>query len=270
MGTDTAVGAADVASDRMGVLSPGVVVPVGGVLVAEAVFFAGAITGESYVNPALAVHLLTLLGCILGPLRYESETGLFLAFSLVPTFRLLTAGLPTVFPEPIYQVWLVYAVTVPAIYLVGDLESTASLHGGLRRGLVLAVPAAALGALAAPVEYAIIEPAALVSSAAPLNLLLLVLVAGGVVGAVEELLFRGVVQGTVTEHAGPHEGVLVGSVLFAALHSQYGSAAEVAFAFLLGVAFGYLYRYTDSLLVPTVAHGALNVVLFGVLPLGLL
>jgi membrane protease YdiL (CAAX protease family) len=68
----------------------------------------------------------------------------------------------------------------------------------------------------------------------------------------EEVLFRGALV--------PWLGVVVSSVLFGALHQMRGRSrlSWVAFAVVVGLMFGGLFRATGSLLGPIVAHALIN------------
>jgi len=89
-----------------------------------------------------------------------------------------------------------------------------------------------------------------------------------VVGPVEELLFRGVVQGLLRRALGAVAAILAASALFGAVHvfavagtpGQQALYATVAMA--LGCLLGGLYEYTDDLLVPASVHGLYNATLF--------
>lgn len=86
-----------------------------------------------------------------------------------------------------------------------------------------------------------------------------------VVGPAEELLVRGGIQGTLKRALGPWPAIVGASAMFGSLHyigGGSGALAYVAFSFLLGVLLGYLYERTDNLVVPMVAHGGYNAVLF--------
>lgn len=85
------------------------------------------------------------------------------------------------------------------------------------------------------------------------------------IGPIEELLFRGVIQGRVREAFGPVATVVVSGLLFGLAHSGtylLGSSTflslEVLLA-LLGIAvngawYGVLYEWTGNLAVPIIAH----------------
>ena len=83
----------------------------------------------------------------------------------------------------------------------------------------------------------------------------------------EELLFRGAIQGSLQE-AGmrPWTAILVSSFIFGVVHMN---PAQIPFAFLLGMMFGWLYYRTGSLLPGIVGHvlnnsvATVNMLLYG-------
>lgn len=88
-----------------------------------------------------------------------------------------------------------------------------------------------------------------------------------VVGPAEELLVRGGVQGLLTRAWGPWPGIVGASAMFGLMHyigSGSGALAYVLFAFLLGILLGSLYEYTGNLVVPMVAHGGYNAVIYAI------
>ncbi|MFP4189252.1 MAG: CPBP family intramembrane glutamic endopeptidase, partial [Halobacteriales archaeon] len=98
-----------------------------------------------------------------------------------------------------------------------------------------------------------------------------------VIGPCEELLFRGVIQTKLTESFGARGGVLVASVVFSAVHvPSYGGLSAglnqlmitLGVLFALAIILGAIYEMTDNLVVPVVAHGFYNAVLFGITYLG--
>jgi len=88
------------------------------------------------------------------------------------------------------------------------------------------------------------------------------------IGPGEELLFRGIVQGTLREAFGPVAGVTIASAIFAAVHYlalSGGASARlttVAVLFLPSLVFGAAYERTRNLVVPALIHGAYNATLF--------
>jgi Predicted metal-dependent membrane protease len=107
----------------------------------------------------------------------------------------------------------------------------------------------------------------------PGYLLAMVVVSLCVVGPVEELLFRGVVQGRLRESWGVWPAIFVATALFGLSHVSVsgglaGIAAYVLTATVLGVLLGYLYERTGTIVVPAVIHGVNNAVIFAGLYLG--
>ncbi|WP_262174554.1 CPBP family intramembrane glutamic endopeptidase [Haloarcula laminariae] len=86
------------------------------------------------------------------------------------------------------------------------------------------------------------------------------------VGPGEELLFRGLVQGTLRETLHPARAIVLASALFASIHlfslTGEGKMVYIGIAFILALVLGVIYEYTDNLAVPAVVHGAYNAVQF--------
>lgn len=81
----------------------------------------------------------------------------------------------------------------------------------------------------------------------------------------EEMLFRGLVFRKVSEFriaggkpAGELAGALSSSIIFAALHASYGSLAELAVAFAIGMVFCWFVKRTKSLFPSILAHASFN------------
>ena len=91
------------------------------------------------------------------------------------------------------------------------------------------------------------------------------------VGPAEELLFRGAVQGRLRQSWGMWPAIVAATVLFGLVHIPAitgGFGAQLSYALLvgiLGLLLGYLYEYTQNIIVPSLIHGAYNATLFGLL-----
>lgn len=89
------------------------------------------------------------------------------------------------------------------------------------------------------------------------------------VGPMEELLFRGTVQGLLRRALGPAAAIVAASALFGVVHwiALLGTGSKgwyVAIAAALGLILGTVYELSDNVVVPSAVHGAYNAVLFGV------
>jgi membrane protease YdiL (CAAX protease family) len=106
------------------------------------------------------------------------------------------------------------------------------------------------------------------ASGNPIVFLLLVPLSFLLVGPGEELLFRGLVQGTIAEALHPARAVVLASAIFALVHygslAGSGKFAYLGVVFALALVLGATYELTDNLVVPALIHGAYNAVQFGI------
>jgi membrane protease YdiL (CAAX protease family) len=100
----------------------------------------------------------------------------------------------------------------------------------------------------------------------PEAFLLLVPLSFLVVGPGEELLYRGLVQGTLGETLHPARAIILASALFASIHlfslTGDGKLVYVGVAFVLALVLGVAYEYSDNLVVPALIHGTYNAIQF--------
>jgi len=88
------------------------------------------------------------------------------------------------------------------------------------------------------------------------------------IGPGEELLFRGVIQGTLREYFSAPAAILLASGAFAPLHifaligDLQAGLVTIAVLFIPSLAFGYSYERTQNLVVPAFAHGLYDALLF--------
>ena len=102
----------------------------------------------------------------------------------------------------------------------------------------------------------------------PMVIVALVIVSLVAIGPGEELLFRGVIQGTFRRYVSAVPAILLASILFGLFHytSLSGTLEEKALYMLvvvvLSLVLGAAYEYTENLWVPAVAHGMYDALLF--------
>jgi hypothetical protein len=98
-----------------------------------------------------------------------------------------------------------------------------------------------------------------------------------IVGPGEELLFRGVIQTTLTEKFSVPAAIVLASLAFAPAHivaylgtgqSAAAVALSISVLFLPSLVFGAVYEYTDNLVVPALAHGLYNAILLAIVVFG--
>ncbi|MFB6110965.1 MAG: lysostaphin resistance A-like protein [Halobacteriaceae archaeon] len=87
----------------------------------------------------------------------------------------------------------------------------------------------------------------------------------------EELLYRGVIQGTLRERFSGPVAILLASLMFAPIHivaligSLQAALTTIAILLVPSLVFGAVYEITENFLVPTLVHGLYNATLFGLL-----
>lgn len=89
------------------------------------------------------------------------------------------------------------------------------------------------------------------------------------VGPMEELLFRGTVQGMLRRVWSPAIALVLASAMFGVVHwvALTGGGSRVSYiavAATLGLVLGAVYELTDNVVVPAAVHGSYNAVLFTV------
>lgn len=98
--------------------------------------------------------------------------------------------------------------------------------------------------------------------------LLLIPISFLLIGPGEELLFRGLVQGTLREVFGPVPAIGLASVVFAAAHvtsltgAFSGRVITIGLLFVPAIVLGVVYECTENIVVPALVHGAYNATLF--------
>lgn len=248
---------------RHGIVLPGwsIILPLLGVVTSETLLFFG------FVRATSVGYVLTLLICVLGPLSLDGDVAVFQAFALIPVFRLVNLGMPVFVERTIYWFPLIYGALIPATYVIGQTNESVSLEPGWKPAVValpLAVPVTALLGI---IEYRILRPEALIPEWNVVQLVVLTVIMVGFVGLVEELIFRGVLQRTLTARLGTWPGIFLTSAIFGLMHAGYRLPEELLFATCIGLLFGFIYNKTDSIALITVMHGLLNVFLFAIIPL---
>ena len=82
-----------------------------------------------------------------------------------------------------------------------------------------------------------------------------VLLMGVLTGISEEMLFRGALQGSLSQFRNSHFSIWLAAIVFSLLHFQFFGFVP---RLLLGAVFGYLLVWTGSLWVPIIAHAINN------------
>ena len=191
------------------------------------------------------------------------------SLALIPLYILFTSSLPWFFINQQYLLPAVYSIIL-ALSLLHIYQNKLSLKYifGFRKEKLLLYTLAclAIGAVLGTMEYSILRPAPAFPTFEVKYLLRDMIYMFLFVGLGEELLFRGLLQIDLMKVFGVKGGLILASLMFAVMHLTWRSVPELGFVFVAGLVLGFLYWKTKNLVLPTIVHGANNVMLVAVLP----
>lgn len=239
-------------------------IPVIAITFAELLIFGGRLKEASI---AYTLLLLALSFSIMVTKKYEIRK-VYQALLLLTIFRLVNFSMPIFFDINIYSFIFIYApLAIPAMIATIHQRVVYEKKRDTLRRIWIYLPFSILTGLAfAEAEYILIGTRELISDLSLENLLILIVIMVFIVGLIEELVFRSILQTRMEEFLGPAGGIFISSLLFGVMHSSYGTPYEMAYTFLVGGFLGYLFYRTRSLPLVIMIHGSINVFLFGIIP----
>ena len=238
--------------------------PVIAVAFAELLIFSGRIQ-----EAAIAYTLLMILLSFSIIVSKKLETRkVYQAFMLLPILRLVNLSMPIFFESNLYSFIFIYApMTIPITIISVHHKIPGEKKTDLLKKIGVYLPFSILGGLIfAEIEYLFIQTSPLIPDISSINLLKLAIVMIFVVGLIEELIFRGIIQTSLEKFLGPAGSILLASLLFGMMHSSYGTPYEMGYTFLAGCILGYFFYRTRSLAFVVMIHGFINIFLFGLIP----
>ena len=248
-----------------------------GIILAEITVVVLPVANPVFASIGITLYGILLIAMIIDAARIDHyyQGRLVLSLALVPLIRIFSLVLPL---TQIPQMWWYPLIYLPlltaAIAVAYILEYKPSDIGVTLRGWPWQMPIAFLGLGLGYIEYNILSPQPLVDGLTWSNAWLPALLIFISTGAVEEMIFRGVMQKSAVDLFGTR-GIIYVSVIFAVLHLGWTvgpnapSLARLDLLFVFGVAllFGWIVKKTGSLLGVTLCHGVINVVFFLIIPL---
>jgi len=198
-------------------------------------------------------------------------------FSLIFLTRLAVAVVPTLTLPPPSLLITVYSVVLVAcaVYIAErGLAATSfgfrfsnlslQLFGGLALGMAMGVTEYAI--LSSDMKTYLLFPIFSIANLFSVTIIMFLFVALG-----EELLFRGLAQTSLEKELGnPIMAMMIVSLVFAIMHLGYVTSPEktleLVYVFGASTFIGYSFMKTRSLIIPLIAHGIANTILFGILP----
>jgi len=203
--------------------------------------------------------------------RRPWERGFYLSMSIAPLIRIVSMGMPLGYFR---QEWWYLLSSIPLFATSFVIARTVPLN---RREINLQLPelkywpvsvlVALTGIPLGAIEFEILRPTPIVSSLdwQSVTIASLILLIG--TGFIEELIFRGILQTTVSEVYGSWWAIAYVSVLFGELHTGHMSVVDVVFVIGVALYFAAVVKSTRSLLGVSLSHGLTNIFLFIVFPL---
>jgi membrane protease YdiL (CAAX protease family) len=234
------------------------------------IVLAEAITSLLSPTYGLFMHsmlLVSLLGLSALWQKNSQSSNLFLCFSIAPLIRVFSLSLPLGY-FPSYTWYLVAGIPMlAAAVTVVNLQGLVAKDIGLTfKKPLIQLAITFTGIPLGIIEYCILKPAPVTAGFTMMGVVLLAIGFIVATGFVEELVFRGVFQNNAVKAFGPKIGVLMVSIVFAALHIGWLQLLDVVFVFAVGLFFGVLALKTGSIAGVSLAHGLTNVFLFVVMP----
>lgn len=223
------------------------------------------------VYTGLGIHIVNLqiitLLLIFGSLSPQAKN-ILQSLLLLLLLRIVSLAMPQIFSSALLWYLLVYGVMFLPVYIIIKNQQITPKDLGVNFSrLHIYLPSALLiGAIAALVEYRILAPASLIENTGILNIVFIVIVMLVFVGAVEELIFRSILQTRLEEMLGLKYGLLLSAIIFGIMHASYGTITEILLAGIFGIIVGYIFQRTRSLPFIVAIHGTANILLFGILP----
>jgi membrane protease YdiL (CAAX protease family) len=226
--------------------------------------------GQLYVGILIYIIILQLLTLAIIFGRYPSEIkNVFQSLLLLLLLRIVNISMPQFFTTPLLSYPFIYGIMFLPIYLIITNQQISQKEMGMDfRRLNIYLPTALLiGTAAALLERHILNPTSLIENINTSNLLLISIVMFVFIGAVEELIFRSILQTRLEKVLGLNSGVILSGSLYGIMHSSYGIINEILFAVVFGIVLGYIFQRTKSFPLILIIHGTANVLLFGILPM---
>lgn len=215
----------------------------------------------------LLLHALTVALIIGLVYRYDGETGLFFqSLLLVPVLRVFNLGFPPFTDNPLVFIGVVYvSLLLSSIIIVRSQELSLSQLGLTRSNARLILPGAVLGLGFGGVQFILsLEPLEYAPSLQ--NYALAIITTGILVGLVEEIIFRGLLQRWATSLFGRWTSIIAVSILFGFMHSVWLAPMNIVFAGAVSVLIGWIYAETNNLWFIASIHANINVGAFVVFP----
>jgi uncharacterized protein len=251
------------------IASPSVVVCTGyiaGLVVAERAFIQGGLLAGAICHAVLLVALL--VHHILAPAA--SYHSLLVAFALLPLMRLVGLAVPVAeLPYLSWHVMVGVPTLLAAVLVIRAEHIEPKLMGiGSRIDPVVQLLVAGAGVPLGLIGWIALRPAPVLVELGPIQLALGVIVAVVFIAGIEELIFRGILQGVALRALDSSTGaVAVSAIAYASLFISSGSPAFILVMLLTAIFFGWVVEVTGSLWGVIASHALIAIGMLVVWPI---
>jgi membrane protease YdiL (CAAX protease family) len=236
-------------------------------MAAPLLFFLAIAIAESVfayfsANLGVIIHIGVVVAAIVSSVYLGSEDSRIVhAFILVSLLRIVNVALPLQGIYIYYQFLVIYSLLLVSAVFYMHAHGLGLVDVGLNRlrGSWL-LAGSGLGVLYGFSEYSVIG----LSNVIP-RFLLASFFVFFLLGTVEEIIFRGILQTSLKE-IDPLFAILLSAVVFGTMHSIWVKPFEYVFTFYVGAVLALIYHKTGSLSMPIATHTVINFVLFQVIP----
>jgi len=221
-----------------------------------------------YGDFGLVLHAVTIVVLVVLVNRNtEPAALLYQSLLLLPVLRIFNLGLPIFTHDALVFLGVIYTFLLLSTWLIVRSQDLSIETLGLgQEELPLAIPGIFIGLVLGVAQYFLgLEELAYQPTLR--NYVLVVITTGLLVGLVEELIFRGLVQRWMDAVLGRWPAILGVSLLFGFMHSVWLAPMNIVFAGTVSIFLGWAYAETNNLWFITSIHAMINVAGFLLAPL---
>ncbi|NDJ60132.1 MAG: CPBP family intramembrane metalloprotease [Chloroflexi bacterium] len=235
-----------------------------------ALLVAELVTTHVDIALGLLVHAAILIMLLIHA-AFLAETGgyaIIVSLIVAPLIRLLSLTLPLTLFEQKYWYLIVSVPLFIAAFTAMRLLKYTPADVGLNLNMPLYQFFVALtGIFFGVTEFVVLRVEPLIDEVTFFNVAVAIFTLLIGTGLIEELAFRGIMQRASEDLLGRWGSIMYSATAFTIMHIGWQSALDLAFVFVAGVWWGYVFARTRSIIGITFAHALTNVMLFVVLPL---
>lgn len=220
-----------------------------------------------FLQPVVGVicHGIILVGLLVQSVfaPRDEQRNLIVALSMVPLVRIMSLSMPlSILPQIFWYPIIYFPLLVATVIIIRFVDLNRVDVGLVTRGLPLQILIGLVtGFIFGVSEYFILRPEPFIAEFSFRHVIVPFIVLTLTTGFVEELMFRGVLQRLAEPVMGTW-GIIFVSLIFAVLHVGFYSVIDVAFVFVVALAYGLIVKKTGSLVGVTLSHGIANGILF--------